>query len=457
MLARLARNLRSGLRLALLRRVRRHDFRIGVADLVVLVVAMSAFDIGVDFLRYGEGASFSWHGVGGEMYAFGVVTLVAGFIGVVLRRRSLALAVPVVLFASYPALQLAHLLPYLAQPGTLAAAALGIVEEYLLLAWSAVVFMRSVAVGLGGEGRRHALRSIAGGLLLFAPLWFGATFSPHLPWWRVEAAAGAGEPNPAAEPVLEAQKALLDDALGNLEDGRAGVADLYAVVVAASPSDALRADALAAIEVLDERWATNGRSMALVNHPASLLELPIASYSNLRTTLEEIRAAIDPDEDVVLVYLAGNGNADGSVDVELPPLELVPLAPARVRRMLDEIGIRWRIVIVSACGSGAWIEALADESTVVMTATGTDGDGPGCSVGDGGTAFGSALFGAGFVDADTVAGAFEIARGRVVPSAGDGTPPDRASGPQLAVGSAIAAKLKEIERGRAARRADRSV
>ena len=457
MLARLARNLGSGLRLAFLRRVHRQDFRIGVADLIVLVVAMSLFDIGADFLRYGGDAVFSWHGVGGEMYGFGVVLLVAGFLGLVLRRRSLALSVPIVLFASYPALQLAHLLPHLAEPTTLAAELLAILEEYLLLAWSAIIFIRSVAVGLDGSGPRRTLRSIGGGLLLFAPLWFGATFSPHLPWWRADVVADAGQPNPAAEPVMEAQKALLDDALGAIEDGRAGVADFYAVAVAASPSDALRADALAAIKVLDERWATDGRSIALINHPGNLLELPIASFSNLRATLEEIHAAIDPDEDVVLVYLAGNGNADGSVDVDLPPFELVPLAPARVRRMLDEIGIRWRIVVVSACGSGAWIEALADESTVVMTATGADGEGAGCSLGDDGTAFGSALFGTGFVDADTVAGAFAIARGRVVSSVGDGAPADRATGPQLAVGTAIAAKLKEIERGRAARRADRSV
>jgi hypothetical protein len=457
MFIRLARNLGSGLRLAFLRRVRRHDFRIGIADLLVLVVAMSLFDIGVDFLRYGSDAEFSWFGVTGEMYGFGVVMLVAGFLGVVFRRRSLVLSVPIALFASYPALQLVHLLPHLAGPGTLAATVLGIVEEYLLLGWSVIVFVRSVAVGLDGDGGRRVLRSVAGGLLLFAPLWFGSTFSPHLPWWRAEVVADSEHPNPASEPVMEAQKKLLDDALGSIEDGRAGVADFYAVAVAASPSDALRADALAALKVLDERWATDGRSVALVNHPASLLELPMASFSNLRASLEEIRAAIDPDEDVVLVYLAGNGNADGSIDVDLPPLDLVPLAPARVRRMLDEIGIRWRIIVVSACGSGAWIDALANESTVVMTATGADGEGPGCSLGGDGTAFGSALFGAGFVDADTIAGAFEIARGRVIAPAKAAASTERATGPQLSMGTAIAAKLKEIERGRAARRADRSV
>ena len=56
-------------------------------------------------------------------------------------------------------------------------------------------------------------------------------------------------------------------------------------------------------------------------------------------------------------------------------------------------------------------------------------------------------------DADTVDGAFELARGRIA---------ERAQGaaaglPQIVVGPAMAGKLRELERGRAARRASRSV
>jgi hypothetical protein len=253
--------------------------------------------------------------------------------------------------------------------------------------------------------------------------------------------------------VIDAQRVLLDEALAGLADSRAGVTDLYFVAIAASESDALRSDVLSAQEVMDERWATDGRSVALVNHRASLLEQPMASVTNLREALAEIAQVIDADEDVVMLYLAGNGAPGGAVDVALPPFDLVPLTPAGVRRLLDDAGIRWRIVVVTACYSGAWLEALVDDSTLVLTATAGGGAGAGCAVSEGGTAFGSALFGAGLTEADTVEGAFAAAKRSI----GEHAQGDAASLPQMAVGQGMAGKLRELERGRAARRASRSV
>ena len=55
---------------------------------------------------------------------------------------------------------------------------------------------------------------------------------------------------------------LLDDALSSLEDGRAGVADLYFVGVAGDATeDAFRDDVEAAQRVMDERWGTAARSV----------------------------------------------------------------------------------------------------------------------------------------------------------------------------------------------------
>ncbi|MBK9675574.1 MAG: hypothetical protein IPO82_10235 [Betaproteobacteria bacterium] len=78
--------------------------------------------------------------------------------------------------------------------------------------------------------------------------------------------------------------------------------------------------------------------------------------------------------------------------------------------MLDDVGVRWRIIVVTACYSGAWLEALASDTTLVMTATDAQSAGAGCTLGSDGTAFGTALFGGGMTEADTVDGAFELAR-----------------------------------------------
>jgi hypothetical protein len=122
---------------------------------------------------------------------------------------------------------------------------------------------------------------------------------------------------------MEVQKVLLDEALAGLDEARAGVTDLYFIAFAAGESDALRSDVLSAVEVMDERWATDGRSVALVNHRGSVLEQPMATMSNLRETLAELQQVLDPNEDVVMLYRrqgrAGRQRRSRAITVALVP------------------------------------------------------------------------------------------------------------------------------------------
>ncbi len=169
--------------------------------------------------------------------------------------------------------------------------------------------------------------------------------------------------------MLAAQQRLLDDALSNLEDERPGATDLYFVGFAGDArEDVFRKDVEAARKVMDERWGTNGRSIALINNPRTLLEAPLATVTNLRETLNEIGATIDVEQDVVMVYLASHGSRDHVLTVTMPPLEVAPLTAPALRGLLDASGIKWRIVVVSACYSGGFIDALKDDYTLVLTA-----------------------------------------------------------------------------------------
>jgi hypothetical protein len=257
--------------------------------------------------------------------------------------------------------------------------------------------------------------------------------------------------------VLAAQAQLLDDALTALEDGRPGVTDLYFVGFAGDArEDVFRKDVLAAKRVMEERWGTEGRSLALINNPRTLLELPAATVTNLRETLNEIGAAIDAEQDVVMVYLVSHGNRRHVLEVTLPPLELAPMTAPALRGLLDDAGIKWRIVVVSACYSGGFVDALRDDNTLVLTASAADRAAFGCGNRSDATYFGEALFQHGLAHADSLLAAFEAARERVVDreKAGGFAPP---SNPQIFVGPAMADKLRELDRGNAARRSGRSV
>ncbi len=458
-LAHLALNLRAGFRLAFLLPVRRSRFHYGIGDLLALFILSAAIDFASDWVRYNPDAYLSLYGAGSELFSIGLLLVTSAVLALAFRQRALVIALPVVTLSAVPAVQLAQI----AYDSVLrwGPSWVGPLEHVgtAMLAWLVVVLMRAVAIALAGSTARRWPRAIAGGLALAAPLWLAPALTPTEPWWRQPALHGGLDPNypnPASEPVLTAQAQLLDAALSELEDERPGTTDLYFVSFGGyAAEDVFRKDLEVAQHVMDERWDTRGRSVMLLNNPRTLLQTPIATVSNLRETLNEIGGAMNADEDVAMIYLASHG-APGSLSVTLPPLELTPLTPGVLRTLLDEAGITWRIVVISACYSGSFIPALEDEHTMVITAAQADRTSFGCGFRSDGTYFGQAFFGEGLAKADSFAAAFELARQQVLAREKEehAAPP---SNPQIFIGEAMQAKLKELARGSAARRAGRMV
>jgi hypothetical protein len=204
-------------------------------------------------------------------------------------------------------------------------------------------------------------------------------------------------------------------------------------------------------ELFDQRFDTDGRSVSLINNPQTVLDVPLATVSNLRETLNEIGATIDRDDDVVLVFLESHGARDYRLAADFPPLKLDELSPQLLRAMLDEAGIKWRIVIVSACYSGGYIEPLKDDHTLIMTASAANRTSFGCGTDSDATFFAEALFRQALHFEDSFVKAFEQARTSIAAreKAENMSPP---SDPQLFVGAAMAAKLPQLEETLRARR-----
>jgi hypothetical protein len=171
--------------------------------------------------------------------------------------------------------------------------------------------------------------------------------------------------------------------------------------------------------------------------------VPFATVSNLRATLSEIGDIIDPEQDVVMIYLTSHGSRDHKLSVEFAPLRLDPLTPEVLKEMLDSAGIKWRIIVVSACYSGGFIDPLKDEYTLIMTASAADRTSFGCGSESNATYFGDALFGHALRVEDSFVKAFAQAKARIEER--ERVEKLRPSEPQLFVGEAMAAKLPKLE------------
>jgi hypothetical protein len=452
----LGRNLWSGALLVFAQPVSKLRFRIGVPQLLVLFVVSAWLDLAVDTMQREPGATFTLTGLVSEGFYGALLMLFAALLAMIFRQPSFVLALPVILLSSQWPLQLARMISGALLGG--GAEWFGVVlrAEQVILLWSFFWLWRSAAVSLEPKHPHYVLRSVGAAILLSTPLWFAPALLPGMAWWDAPAQEPARDtrfPSPASEAVLSAQQELFDQALNDLADERPGVTDLYFVGFAPyAEEDVFRKDMELARDLFNQRFDTEGRSIVLLNNPRTVLQQPMATVTNLRATLKEIGATIDRDDDVVMVYLESHGGRDHRLAAEFPPLELDQLTPETLRTMLDEAAIKWRIIVVSACYSGGYIEPLKDDFTLILTASAADRTSFGCGTESNATYFADALFQHALRFEDSFVKAFAQARERIAQHEQEQkvSPP---SDPQIYVGDEMAAKLPKLEATLRARRA----
>ncbi|MEN1729416.1 MAG: C13 family peptidase, partial [Pseudomonadota bacterium] len=122
--------------------------------------------------------------------------------------------------------------------------------------------------------------------------------------------------------------------------------------------------------------------------------------------------------------------------LRLPDLHAIELA-----QMLEPLGLKYQVLIVSACFSGGFIPYLDNENTTVITASRRDRTSFGCADENDMTDFGRALLVDNLGKADTLGDAFNVAVERITESeAEQGITP--ASEPQMNSAEAVNAQFR---------------
>jgi len=251
------------------------------------------------------------------------------------------------------------------------------------------------------------------------------------------------EPAPLAEERLfHLQGELIERALAAIERGRPGVRELYFVGFAPDASqDVFLHEMRFVRRLFEERYATAGHSIALVNSYDALEEFPIASMTNLERALRRVAEQMNGEEDVLFLYLSAHGYEDHRLSAVQPPLELASLTPTALARSLQNAGIKWRVIVVSACYAGGYIEPLRDANSIVITASAEDRTSFGCETGRDFTYFGEAYFRDALARTRSFTQAFELAKAAVAKR--EAEEKLTASLPQMWVGRALAAHLEQ--------------
>lgn len=305
--------------------------------------------------------------------------------------------------------------------------------------------------GVGATRMRRLAAGALFALLLMVP------WQARSQWWlwypdapvgaRAAAApARAGERLHDPEALLALQPALVARRVGALAAQVPGQVDLYAVGFAGDGTEGVFRNEVEYFgKLAAQRLGAGGRVLSLVNHPGASVATPIASLTNLRAALAGIGARMDTEEDVLLLFLTSHGSRDHELLVDLPPLPLRQIAPKDLKDALDRSGIRWRVIVVSACFSGGFIDDLRTPQTLLITAARADRASFGCGADSEITYFGKAFLAEALNRTTDFREAHALAARRVRDweRADDGTP----SLPQLWAGDRIDAKLAQWRAG----------
>ena len=300
------------------------------------------------------------------------------------------------------------------------------------------------------SARRTAAR--VGALLLLGSVLLLNHWAPPPSVWSADADTAQGpEPLRLTQPMFEAQGQLLSDQLAAIAPQRPGAIDVYSITFAPyADEDVFLRESRMVASVMAERFGAAGQTLQLVNHRQTVQELPWATPLNLQRTIRRMAQQMDRDNDVLFIHLTSHGARSGQLAAEFWPLSVDTLTPQMLKGWLDEAGIRHRIVSVSACYSGSWIEPLAGEHTLVMTAADADHTSYGCGRKSPLTFFGRAMFDEQLRQTGLFEASHAEARRLIAQREKDAGKTDGFSNPQIRVGAGMHEQLARLEAQRGA-------
>jgi hypothetical protein len=257
-----------------------------------------------------------------------------------------------------------------------------------------------------------------------------------------------------AEELMYAQPARIEAALGAMVSEPAVRPRMFFLGFAGVGEQKVFAEEIAlAARRVHERYDTLWRRVTLVNDQRDYDTHPLASPAALQRALHGTAQRMDRERDVLFLALSSHGKRDAKLVVTNGALPLNWLTGKELARMLRESGIRWKVVVISACYAGAFIEHLRDDHTIVITASSPDRVSFGCNDRRDLTYFGEAFYRDALSTAPDLPAAFAHAVAQIeMRERSEGLAPSQ---PLAHFGAAMVARLSELEVLRASRGAGR--
>jgi hypothetical protein len=259
---------------------------------------------------------------------------------------------------------------------------------------------------------------------------------------RVDAGMQIEQSRNPVEELGEHRK--LTRSLATLLPQRAGTVDAYVVSIALDSDPVFGREARVAGTVLAARYGAQGRTIVLAGSDGRTPStLPRGSPETFGIALARIAELMNRAEDVLIVYTSGHGmpfglyynDADNGYGA---------ISPSRLHDLLGGLGIRNRLLILSACFSGVFVPRMQDDNTAIVTAASADRSSFGCVAENDWTFFGDAMINHALRKPQPLAAAFNEANGLI--TSWESQFPVQPSLPQVSIGAGAEHWLAALDR-----------
>lgn len=428
-------NLLGGLRLALLLPVSRQQFHFSHIQFLIMLTLGMLLDISGDWWAAQPPSGFNSYGIS-YLFSLYLINLASLYvISMLYRPPGKFLPLVIQIYACYPPVFLVgatsnHLIATADDAYIVATAA--------LLTWSVVIVYRVLRLQLSGNSL-----ALTPALALYASVNIGALLVlPQQPLWYgdVSAADEAWKKAINTEDTYYRQLPLMDDALHFIRPGNPELVEYFFLGYAPDARrDQFLKASLSVQEVIDTTLDAQDRSLLLANHLLTYREQPLANKHNLHLALTDIGSKMN-DDDFLLMFLTGRGDKQHNLGTSFENMQFNDLPAAELATMLQQSGIRWRIIVISACYSGGFIKHLQNPYSLIITSSAHDRKSTDCINNSKATGFSDAYFRQALLQTRSFTRAFETAAGLI--AAREQRAGVTPSQPQIYIGEEIKKRLK---------------
>jgi Peptidase C13 family len=237
------------------------------------------------------------------------------------------------------------------------------------------------------------------------------------------------------------QHRRIENAIASLKPERKGVVDAFILSISLDSDAVFGKESAEAARVLTRRYGAVGHSLLLASGSNSA---PEGSPDNLAIGLAAIAAKMNKAEDILVLYATAHGGPGIGIVYKDGRNGYGLVAPQRLATLLDELQIKRRILLISACYSGQFVGELASADSAIVTASNDDRTSFGCAPGSDWTFFGDALINTAMRKATPLQGAADEAFKLI--GEWEFTQSLTPSNPRIFVGDAAKLWLVELEK-----------